>query len=64
MITEENAAQVILSYRVAKNVTQEELSKKTGISVQTLRHIEKTLKKPQTLTLYKLEEYFKSIENK
>lgn len=61
MITEKNAAKTILSYRADNSVTQEELSRQTGISVQTIRYIENGTKKLQTLTIFKLDQFFEKI---
>lgn len=60
MLTKENASLELLKFRAEKSKTQEEVSRKTGISVQTLSMIENGRVKPQPVTLYKLNKYFES----
>ncbi len=60
MINKENAGKALLKYRSDKNITQAEIAKKAGISVQTISGIEGG-NVPQSMTVYKLDEYFKSI---
>lgn len=61
MITRDNAGEKLLAHRDDKNLTQVEVSKKSGVSVQTLCLIEGGEVKPQTMTVFKLNKYFKSL---
>lgn len=65
MLTKENAANELLKFRSENKKTQEQISEKTGISVQTLSGIESgKIKTPQTMTIFKLNEYFNRIGKK
>lgn len=61
MVTRDNASSVLLKYRSEKKITQEQLSKKTGLSVQTISKIEAGKVKPQYMTVFQLNEYFKTF---
>lgn len=64
MVTKDNAGEKLLAYRNDKNLTQVEVSKKSGVSVQTLCLIESGDVKPQAMTIFKLNKYFKSVGEK
>lgn len=61
MITKENAGKVLLEYRKDKSVTQLEIAKKADISLPTISGIESGKLKPQTMTIFKLQQYFESV---
>ena len=61
MITKENAGKKLLERRNDKNITQIEVSKGSGISVQTISGIEGGNIKPQSMTVFKFNQYFESI---
>ncbi len=60
-ITKDNAGNQLLKYRRDKNLTQIEVSKKVGISLPTISGIESGKLKPQTMTVFKLQQYFDSL---
>ena len=60
MLNKENTGKALLKYRNEKNITQVEVAKKSGVGVQTISGIESG-NTPQSMTIYKLEEYFKSV---
>lgn len=59
MVTKENVKEWLLNHRLVNNLTQIKVSEKTGISVQTLSGIESGSIKPQSMTVFKLNEYSK-----
>ena len=61
MITKENAGKRLLEYRKDKNITQLEVAKKAEISLPTISGIESGKLTPQTMTVYKLQQYFDSL---
>ena len=63
MLTKDNAGRKLLEYRRDHNITQLEISKKAEISLPTISGIESGKLTPHTMTIYKLEQYFKSIGN-
>lgn len=60
-ITKDNAGKELLKFRVEKNITQTEISKRAGISLPTISGIESGKLTPQTMTVYKLQKYFDSL---
>ena len=60
-VTKENAGVLVLDHRIEAKITQESMSEKSGVSVQTLRFVESESKTPQTLTIRKLQKYFDSL---
>lgn len=66
MVTKENAGVEMLKHRNDKKLTQIDVSKKSGISVQTICAIEGGNIKPQSMTLWKINQYldtFKTVNN-
>lgn len=61
-ITRDNAREAVLGFREDRGITQEKLSKDSNISVPTIINIEKGIKKPHALTIYRLNSYFRSLE--
>lgn len=53
-LTRDNAKTELLKFRGERELTQEELAKKAGIAIGTIIAIENGTKKPQALTLSKL----------
>ena len=63
MVTKENAGFVLLKHRNDNSFTQEQVSKKSGVSVQTISELESGKVKPQAMTIYKLNKYFEKNGN-
>lgn len=61
MLTKENAGKTLLEYRRDYNITQGEIAKKADISLPTISGIESGKLTPQTMTIFKLNQYFESI---
>ncbi len=61
MLTKENTGEKLLNYRLRKKITQLEVSKKADISLPTISGIESGKLTPQTMTIFKLNQYFESI---
>jgi len=59
MLTKENIAEKLLEHRSSKKITQAEVSKKSGVSVQTISAIESGKIKPQSMTVFRIREYLK-----
>lgn len=62
-LTRKNAGDLLISLREKHGKTLDQVREKTGISNSTLISIEKG-NTPQAKTIYKLNEYFKSIGEK
>lgn len=60
-IKRSNAESVLSDFRDKFGKTLDQVSKKTGISVTTLIAIEKGRVRPRATTIYKLNQYFKSL---
>jgi len=61
-ISRETASKDLLFFREATGITQDQLSIKTGVSVNTILSIEKDSgKKIRALTLFKLNQYIEKI---
>lgn len=60
-ITKENAEKELYDFRVRFGITQDKLSEKTGITRQTISAIEKGKKKPQAVTIFKINEYINTF---
>ena len=61
MITKNNAGKKLLEHRHDKQITQVEVAKKSGVSVQTISGIEGGDITPQSMTVYKIQQYFNSL---
>ena len=63
MLTKENAGAGLLQFRSDHKKTQEEISKKTGVSVQAISMIEGgKIKSPQSMTIFKLNQYLSTFD--
>lgn len=61
MITRDNATTSLLKFRSDHKLTQEKLSEKTGVSVQTISEIESGKVKPQSMTVFKLNSFMEKF---
>ena len=60
-LTQENAQEEILNFRLRYGITQEKLSELSGVSRATITNIENGKLKPRVTTLYNLNEYIKKF---
>ena len=62
-INRKTASDGLLKFRESHGITQDRLSEKTGISKTTIVNIETGKIKPQATTVYKINEYIKTVES-
>jgi transcriptional regulator with XRE-family HTH domain len=62
-LTQIDSSKNLIAFRIRYGLTQEELSKKTGVSVPTIIGIEKNQTTPHAETLHKLNQYIKTFDD-
>lgn len=60
MIEKKTASKQLLRHRLDNDLTQAEVSQRSGVSIQTISGIESGKITPQTMTIFKLNQYFQS----
>ncbi len=62
-ITSKTAKEELPAFREKHGKTLESVSRKTGVAISTLIAIEKGSVKPQSMTIYKLNQYLSTFNN-
>jgi transcriptional regulator with XRE-family HTH domain len=63
ILTQKDSSLALITFRIRHGLTQDQLSKKTGVSIPTIIGIEKDKNTPHAETLFKLNEFIKTFEN-